>query len=428
MRIIALFLLLAAATPAHSMRRMEKTASKLSETLFAFPAEKGANVAVMPFESENGQASELGRAFADAIAERALSEKRFTVLDRQYVSRMLGEIRLGMTGLGDPSTAAKIGKFSGARYLLVGRIERISKRKIRVVTRLLETESATLIGTTSEVTTLSTKMRALLEKTAAVDAVAASLFSQKEQKSDAVFLDRPGTDGCQWIESRVHVHGLGSRDASRAAALSLARRKAVGRLLDRKPRSLPDFTDGALTGQIEAVLRATRSSRIEAEKITDSHTGGGYFHLTLETCLKRSARGGAFSVEMMLNQNRFSPGQDARAIMTTSKNARLYLFSVDFDGNAILVFPSDGARNNRIQAASPLVYPDEKHRAAGIRLVAELPKGHTQSVEMLRVLAVDRQVSSIIKGISRYSDIVKAVDESGASWDEDVRVFTIRSR
>ncbi len=426
MKILLPILLLATALPAQAIKRVDKTSLRLSKTLFASSAEKGANVAVMPFESEDGKASELGRAFADAISAQALSQERFTILDRQYVSRMLGEIRLGMTGLGDPKTATKIGKFSGARYLLVGRLERIGKRKIRVSARLLETESSTLVATASEETSLNGEMRALLAKSAAVDAVAASLFSENERSSDAVFLDRPGVDGCRWIEVRVSIPALKSGDASRAAALSLARRKAVGRLLDREPTGLPDFTDGAVTEQMEEVLRATRSSRVEAEKVIAAHKDRGRFHMTLETCLKPSSKTDALSVEMMLNQNRFTPGQDARAIVTTNKDARLYLFSVDFDGNAFLVFPSDGARNNRIQAGTPFAYPDEKHQAAGIRLVAELPEGHGSSVEMLRALAVTHDALPLIKGIKRYSDIVKAVDESGASWDEDVRVFTIR--
>lgn len=426
MRNLLILFLAATTAPAHAIGLVDKYAHRLTQSLFASSAEKGANVAILPFESEDGKASELGRAFADAVAARALATERFTVLDRQYIGRMLGEIRLGMTGLGDPNTAAKIGQFSGAKYLLVGRIEKLSNRKIRIAARLLETESATLIATAYEDSSLNREMRALLEKTAVVDAVAASLFSNEEQKADAVFLDRPGANGCRWIESRVQVPVLKSADASRAAALTLARRKAVGRLENREPAGLVDFTDDALTGQMESVLRATRSSRTEAEKVMDAHKKGGRFHLTLETCLRPSTQGSAFSAEMMLNQNRFSPGQEARAIITASKDAHLYLFSVDFDDNAILAFPSDAARDNRIRAGTPFAYPDENHRAAGIRLVAELPKGQTQSVEMLRALAVDSDILALIRGKTRYADIVAAVDESGAAWDEDIRVFTIK--
>ena len=428
MRILTLFLLVITATPVYAMSRMDKTVLRLSKTLFASSAEKGASVAAIPFQSENGKASELGRRLADGIATRARNERRFTIVTRRFISRQLAEFRLGMTGLTDSKTAAKIGKMSGAKYLLVGRIEKKSKRKAHIFVRLVETETSVVIGEADEVTSMNREMRELLAKTVAMDAVAASLFSKKEKNSDAVFLDRPGASGCRWIESRAHVKALSSTDASHAAALALARRKAVGRLLGKEPTSLPDFSDGAMTEQLDAVLRATRSSRSEAEKITDKHKGGGRYHLTLETCLKAPAKAGAFSVEMMLNQNRFTPGQDARAIVTASKDARLYLFSVDFDGNAILVFPTDGVHDNRIRAGSPFAYPDEEHRAAGIRLVAELPKGNTQSVEMLRALAVDHDVLSLIKGLTRFSDIVKTVDENGASWDEDVRVFTIRAK
>jgi TolB-like protein len=419
---------LALAAPAGAIRRVEKTAERLAEKLFASSAERGANIAVLPFESENGKASELGRAFADAVAARALQKDRFTVLDRQYVSRMLGEIRLGMTGLGDPKTAARIGKFSGARYLLVGRVESVSKKKIRVSARLLETETSKLIASASEESRLNAEMRSLLAKTVPLDAAAASLFGARERSSGAVFLDRPGVRGCRWIESRASVPLADSADASRAAALSVARSKAVSRLLGSEPKGLPDFGDGAVTDNLEKVLRATRSSRVEAEKIVDAGKASGRYELTLETCLKPARTGGGLSVEMMLNQNRFSPGQDARAIVTASRDARLYLFSVDFDGRAILVFPAEGARDNRIRAGSPFAYPDEKHREAGIRLVAELPAGHARSVETLRALVAERDVAPLFAGLERYADIVAAVEDSGAAWDEDARVFTIRAR
>jgi len=415
------------ALPAKAASRVEKTAALLAEPLFASPAQRGANVAIIPFESADGKTSELGRAFSDSLSALAITKERFTVLDRQYVGQMLKEIRLGMTGLGDPNTAARIGNFSGARYQLVGRIELIAKRRIRVSARLLETETSKLVASTAVETRLTSQMRALLEKTVAVDAVSASLFNEEARDSDAVFLDRAGVRGCRWIEARASVPSLESVDASRAAALSVARSKAVARMQGTEIKGHPDFSDDAVSEQLEKVLRATRSSRVEAEKVVDAHKTSGRYELTLETCLKPARKGSGLSVEMMLNQNRFTPGQDARAIVTASRDARLYLFSVDFDGRAILVFPSEGAADNRVRAGVPFAYPDEALRAGGIRLVAELPKGHARSVETLRELAVERDVSYLFAGLERYADFVKAVEESGAAWDEDARVFTIRS-
>lgn len=415
------------AGPARAASRVEKTAAELAEKIFSSSAERGANVAILPFESEHGKATELGRAFAEALSALAISRERFTVLDRQYVSQMLKEIRLGMTGLGDPNSAAKIGNFSGARYQLVGRIERLSKSKIRVTARLLETETSKLVAAASEETRLNSEMRGLLEKIVKEDAVAASLFVDAAGDSGAVFLDREGVRGCRWIEARASVPALDTVDASKAAALAVARSKAVARMLGTEAKGLPDFTDDAIVGQVEKVLRATRSSRVEAERVVDARKASGRYELTLETCLKPARKGSGLSVEMMLNQNRFTPGQDARAIVTATKDARLYLFSVDFDGRAILVFPSKEAPDNRIRAGVPFAYPDEALRSAGTRLVAELPKGQVRSVETLRALAVERDASSLFTGLERYDDIVKAVEESGASWDEDARVFTIRT-
>jgi hypothetical protein len=71
----------------------------------------------MPIEVRGEQ---WGGQFSDAIALHLMKTRRFDVLERSYLERVLREQSLHQTGLIDPSTGAKIGKILGARFIVTG--------------------------------------------------------------------------------------------------------------------------------------------------------------------------------------------------------------------------------------------------------------------------------------------------------------------
>ncbi|MDE2293711.1 MAG: DUF4384 domain-containing protein [Elusimicrobia bacterium] len=424
-----LLLLLAAslaAAPAAAATRVEKTAAKLSEELLARVPQKGASVAVMPFEDDSGRPVELGRALADAVTQDLVDSGKVTVQDRAYLSKMLGEIKLGMSGLGDPKAALQIGRFSGAKYLVVGRIEAVGD-KATVEARLVVTETATLLATARRELKLDDELKALLAQPAVTDP-GSKLFDSERPAFDAVFLDRPGVDGCRWIEAKADVPAGRDQDEGRAAAMALARRKAVMLLFGRDPGRAPDFEQAAFQGQLEGVLRATRPSVVTAENVTSEERSGGRERMTLETCLKPAKTAGDLRVELMLNQSRFIEGQDARALVTVNHDAHVMLFSADFSGRLWPVFPDSADADDLVRAGKPLDFPDAAQRAAGIRMTAALPPGQKTSVEMLRALAVEADPGHLLDGLKSWDAVVAALDGAGLPWADDVRVYTIYAK
>ena len=132
-----------------------------------------------------------------------------------------------------------------------------------------------------------------------------------------------------------------------------------------------------------------------------------------------------FSAQLLLSQNRFVEGQEAKAFITATKGARYYLYSVDFDGQAGRVYPVPESHDNEVGPDKPAAFPNDSQRAGGIRLVAELPKGAGSSFETLRVLAVKHDVDRVLEGAKTYPEILKRLDDAGEDWAEDVRVFSI---
>lgn len=419
--ILALLSLPAAAAP-----KVDKAAAQLAEELMSKFTDKGANVAVLPFQDSTGRPVELGRSFSEALSRELLKTGKVTVLDRGYISRMLGEMKLGMAGLTDPKTALQVGRFSGAKYQLVGAFTG-SGDTVTVDAKLVVTETATLAAAARAELRLDDDLRRLLASPAATDPGTA-LFDEERLDSDAVYLERAGVNGCRWVAARADVPAGSDVDSGRAAALALARRKASALLYGRDPGKAPDFTETAFAGQLEAVLRGTKSGRVEAENVVGEQRKGGRHLLTLEACLKPAKGGGSLRVELMLNQTRFVEAQEARAIVTVNHPARVFLFSADFSGKAWQVFPAAPAADNAASPEKPLVFPDEAARGQGLRMRAVLPAGRKTSVEFLRALAVDGDPGTLLDGRTDWTDIVAALEDAGLAWAEDARVFTIYKR
>ncbi len=422
--LIAALLLMPAAARADAIKDIDLAGSMLVRQILKRTDIKGKNVAILPFENPENVATELGRLISEGMEDGVINSGRFTVLDRAYVTRMMNEIAMSASGLTDARTAIEIGKMKAAAYLLVGRTEPIGRKRLRVKVRLLETATAKLVATAKADMRFSRDLRALYAQAAVLDAAAVGFFGE-ESSGDVVFIDRPGKS-CKWIEAKAKAPVRGDPAAARAAAIALARRKATQKLLGQTPSAEPNFSESAFRGQLEKVLRATRSSRVSEESIVDEGRQGKDYHVTIETCLRPLNRKNKdFRVELMLNQNRFFSGQEASAILTTTKNAYIYLFSVDFDQNATRVFPVEGARGHRSKAGKPFIYPSERHRKDGVTFGAELPEGAGSSIEMLRVVAVRRDVEKLLDDAKTYPEVVRKLEGSGAAWAEDVRVFTI---
>jgi len=425
-----LFSVAALAVPASCadmLERVDKAAQELIDQLPERGIPRGAAVAVLPFEDRERRATELGRMLADSVTEGLVRTGRFTTLDREYLSRLLREIKLGAVGLTDQRTALQLGKFSGARYLLLGSLEKVGRNKVSVSARLLDTEKAALVASLRARIKLDKHGRELQDKLAVLDEAAALMPLEQPKEFDATLLGQEGRDGCHWVEARSSVAAGSDREAAKAAAVSLARRKAVARVSGKTVEEGADFSDKPVRERIEEVLRAVRSGRIREEKILKSEEKDGLLETVLQACvlpLRETADKG-FQVELMLNQRRFSPGQEARAIVTSTRDAYIFIYSVDFDLKAYPVFPVPGSRANRVEPGHPFDFPSDEDRAAGTRLTAELPKGEKSSVETLRVLAIKQNPRGLLAGISSYPEIVAKLEASGQEWTEDVRVFSI---
>ncbi len=104
------------------------------------PAEaKSARVAVLPFESGDGNAAE-GRAVAEYLVAGLQSRDLFTLVDRLDFQKVLGEIALSQSGAMDQSRAVDVGRMMAAEYVCTGTIAEVMGLRT-VAVRLVHVET-----------------------------------------------------------------------------------------------------------------------------------------------------------------------------------------------------------------------------------------------------------------------------------------------
>lgn len=85
------------------------------------PMQDRKKVAVVDFEDKSQYGKHmLGRSAADHLANYLFKSKQFRIFDRQQLSKVLDEQKLGQSGIVDQATAARVGKLVGVEYVVYG--------------------------------------------------------------------------------------------------------------------------------------------------------------------------------------------------------------------------------------------------------------------------------------------------------------------
>ncbi|MBI4423176.1 MAG: DUF4384 domain-containing protein [Elusimicrobia bacterium] len=266
--------------------------------------------------------------------------------------------------------------------------------------------------------------------------------------------------GCTWVESSASV-AFGEDDTrhqARAMAVARARTQAMNRFLGIDVRhQFMDFEQASLKGEAaltESLLRVTQLGRILDEKTLAEGPEDApgcracRYRVQIQTCIvpqKEDADKG-FQVELTLNRKDFVDGDEASVEVMPTRDAYVYLFNVDMERNATLLFPNDYARDNKVKAGESLVYPGEAaKRDLGLRLVAQLPEGAKVSAETLRVIASKEPLPARVlkageerrkgavgesetRGGGNLMKLLRKLNAEPIEWVDDAQGFTISKR
>ncbi|HNR68027.1 MAG TPA: FlgO family outer membrane protein [bacterium] len=103
------------------------------------------SLAVLPFDSK-GFGQEIGNMdVLDKMITGLVNVNRFKVVERAQLEKILEEQKLGMSGILDASTAAKVGRGIGVDAVIVGSVTR-SGNSVSIDARLIDTETAAILS------------------------------------------------------------------------------------------------------------------------------------------------------------------------------------------------------------------------------------------------------------------------------------------
>ncbi|MHB9155700.1 MAG: FlgO family outer membrane protein [Endomicrobiales bacterium] len=123
-----------------------KMAKELSEAapLLAHP-----KVAIMPFSYIDKRKSDSGAIISERLTTRLVKLKKYTVIERQLLESVLQELHLESSGVIDAETTKQLGKVLGVDAIIAGTLMDIGPETVEVNARVIKTESAEVISTSS---------------------------------------------------------------------------------------------------------------------------------------------------------------------------------------------------------------------------------------------------------------------------------------
>lgn len=145
---LTLYLLLLLPVKSSDVESFDSELSDLTDTVAAaIDKAELKSITVADFTDLRGEVSQLGRFLADEVSTGlVLDQKKFIIVDRANLKRIMDEHKLTMSGLvQDPENAKKLGQLAGVDAIVIGTLTPLTN-SVRVTIKVLATDSAKLVG------------------------------------------------------------------------------------------------------------------------------------------------------------------------------------------------------------------------------------------------------------------------------------------
>src|SRR6185503_18184287 len=105
-------------------------------------------IAVVEFADLRGNVTDFGRFIAEELITRLYETKKFKVIERQLLNKVVAEQRLSLTGMIDQTSAQKLGKLLGVDAIVSGTVTDLGK-SLRVNARVIDTSTGEIFAVAS---------------------------------------------------------------------------------------------------------------------------------------------------------------------------------------------------------------------------------------------------------------------------------------
>lgn len=105
-------------------------------------------IAVIEFADLRGCVTDFGRYLAEVLITRLYQTKKFKVIERQLLNKLIAEQKLSLTGIIDPASARQLGKLLGVDAIASGTVTDLAQN-LSVNARLIGTETGEIFAVAS---------------------------------------------------------------------------------------------------------------------------------------------------------------------------------------------------------------------------------------------------------------------------------------
>ena len=126
-------------------QRLDTLARKISDNL---TENQKRTIAVVEFSDLKGNVTNLGRFLSEELITRLYETKKFKVIERQQLNKIIAEQKLSLTGVVDPASAQKLGRVLGVDSIVFGSVSDLVKT-LRINARLIGTETGEVFAAAS---------------------------------------------------------------------------------------------------------------------------------------------------------------------------------------------------------------------------------------------------------------------------------------
>lgn len=119
-------------------------------------------IAIIEFSDLDGNITNLGKYISEELITKLYLTKKFKVIERQLLNKIVAEQKLSLTGIIDPNSAKKLGNILGVDAIVSGTITDLSQ-SLKTNARMLSTETGEIFAVASVEIYKDESVRALLK-------------------------------------------------------------------------------------------------------------------------------------------------------------------------------------------------------------------------------------------------------------------------
>ncbi|MEA3475911.1 MAG: FlgO family outer membrane protein [Candidatus Cloacimonadota bacterium] len=125
---------------------LDNSLSDLTTQITNSIAEDGKKkIAVIEFSGLDGNVTQFGKYLAEELITRLFRTKKFEVVERQLLNKIISEQKLSITGMIDPNSAKELGRILGVDAIVSGTITDLGK-SLKVNARIISAETGKVFG------------------------------------------------------------------------------------------------------------------------------------------------------------------------------------------------------------------------------------------------------------------------------------------